>query len=621
MHPGNAPSPSSPRRVAWVIVVAATTAAVVAYVPSLSGEFQFDDHDFVEAGEAAKDPGAMVRTLLAGVRPGPRPLTDLSLALDHAVGGLDPTHYHATNLLLHLATTVLVFLFARATFRRTGIEQPEILGAIVAALHALHPIQTQAVSYVSQRSEVLASLLYLAVVLLLARAEEHPSRFSGRLAWAGACAAFVLGLGAKPVIVTAPAAWLLWSHAFDPSRRKLVKRVLAAAPLLGLGALGAFVMLRATKGDLNAGFQIPGLPPWRYALTQLSVIPRYVQLLAWPAGQSVDHDHALATWPPAAETVVGGVLLIAAITGAVAVLRRTPGETSPVTRVAGFGVLWFLLLLAPSSSVIPLRDAMVEHRLYLASFGLFAAALALGAHVSLRVGARGIHSAAIVLLAIGALGWATARRNEVWRTQLALWSDVVAKAPGLARGHLNLGFALDRAGDLRGAVEEYRRAVSLVDASTPHDLEVYQDLAGALRDLGRCSEARAVLDAAIPMAPMDPELQTDLAVCLAEAGDTDAALAAARRATTYARGDPATHNVLAYVLLLRNDPTAALEELMVALRLAPGYPPAVLNTATAREQLGDGMGACAALREYLQLAAGRAAQANARERFVRLGCR
>jgi hypothetical protein len=183
--------------------------AVAAYARALGGEFQLDDFGSIVESPAVKDLGRALRGFWPALARGGRPLTDLTFALNYAVGGLDPWGFHATNLAFHLAVVGLVFLFTRAGLRLAGSGAATGLAVAVAGLFALHPIQTQAVSYVVQRAEVLASGLYLAALLLLLAAERRGRTAAGVAAWVAGFSAFALGLAAKAIVVTLPAAYLL----------------------------------------------------------------------------------------------------------------------------------------------------------------------------------------------------------------------------------------------------------------------------------------------------------------------------------------------------------------------------------------------------------------------------
>ncbi len=326
----------------------------------------------------------------------------------------------------------------------------------VAGIFALHPMQSQAVSYVSQRSEVLASGLYLATLLLLLRA-GRPGAWPGRtLAAAGALVLFILGMGAKPIVATAPLAWLLLFALVPPAgtRREPMRRgraLLLLAPLVVVGALLVQGALRSVAGRPDAGFSVPGMTPWTYFLTQWRAVATYVRLLAWPAGQNADWTFPASRGLGEPAVLGAGAFLAALLVGAALLWRRSRSGTDRAAadgRAAAFGVAWFFLLLSPTSTFLPIADVLVEHRVYLASWGLFLAAVLGGERLVARVapGRRDL----VAGVAVGAvwvlLAVALHRRNAVWETELAFWTDVVAKSPTKARPYLGLGVAKGRQG-------------------------------------------------------------------------------------------------------------------------------------------------------------------------------
>jgi hypothetical protein len=192
------------------------------------------------------------------------------------------------NLALHLATVLIVGALALRVATLAGAERPRRIALAVAGLFAVHPLQSQAVSYVSQRAEVLASALYAATLLLLLAPEPGEGR--GRAALpAAALVTFALGLAAKPIVLSLPAAYLAIRAAATPGGPRGSRRDLAAVAAIGVaaGAFGA-ALLFALRGRPDAGFAVAGTTPWMYLLTQLRAVVVYLRLLAWPAGQSAD---------------------------------------------------------------------------------------------------------------------------------------------------------------------------------------------------------------------------------------------------------------------------------------------------------------------------------------------
>ncbi|HSM91972.1 MAG TPA: tetratricopeptide repeat protein, partial [Anaeromyxobacteraceae bacterium] len=516
------------RRHRWAIAVALCAVAAVAYLPSIDGAFQFDDNG-IFTSPAALAPSAYLSP--ATWRAQARPLTSLLFAVDHAIGGFRPRVWHATNVAIHLAAVLLAWLLARRLLARAfgqegeGASAPpgaptgpaatvEWIALAAAALFALHPIQTEAVSYLSQRAEALAASLYFAGLLVLLARDAAASRPRRALLLAASAALHAVALAAKPTAATMPAAWLLAAALLPlpaehdvPWGVRVARRLSAALPLLALSAWAAVGGAASARTGDHAGFTVSFVTPLGYLATQLRAIPRYLALLLLPARQNVDWEFPFSgrLLEP---KVVGGAALLALVTAAalLAVERwgRGRDERAALARLAAFTWLFFLVALAPTI-VVPLRDAFVEHRLYLALLGpalLVAAGVAVGAK-ALAPARAGAVAGALAAAALGAAFAATWQRNRVWESPLALWSDAAEKSPGKARVWANLGASLSLAGRDPEAVGAYDRAIALAgDSSVPMSL-VMKNLTIALVALRRHDDARERLQRYLVTRPGD----------------------------------------------------------------------------------------------------------------------
>ncbi len=595
-------------RAAWL--AAPLALAILGYAPALEGEFQWDDESVIVANPLVAHPSAISgRDLSPGALAGTRPITTLTFALDRRVGGTKPFGFHLVSLAVHLVATVLAYAFARATLRRAGHPRAAALALIVAGLFAVHPLQSQAVAYLSQRAESLASLLALSSLLLLLLAEDARGP-NALIPWAAALVAHALGLGTKIVVVTVPAAYLLHRACIEPptegtERRAAWRRRFAlAAPLLAMSAVVSIATVLAVRGHPDAGLDAGRLGPWRYLLTQLGVSLSYIGMLLWPAGQSIVHE--VRSSPGLLDPATFGHVLafFALVAGAVGISmwtgRRPTGAGAPAARVASFGVLWFVLVLSPTSGVVPLADVMVEHRVYLAGLGIMLALVVAADLLLSRVPAR-IRSgagAAAVVAAWGALTIALHARSQVWRTEVALWRDAAAHAPGSATAHVNLGEALGEAGDAAGALTEFRLGATLESPDDPDWKRSRRGIAAALAALGHANEAKAVeervrLEEAISHAADDPELRHRLATVLLFSGEPNAAVTQAQEAVRL-RPDHAPYlDTLAEAASARGDAATALGALRRAISLDPDATERYGAFAEVAGQLGLLQEACA----------------------------
>ena len=624
------PAPDAPRRPPWLLLVPLLLAAA-AYARVLPGEFMFDDSRAIERNLALKDLGGYLGAhFLPDLLHGGRPVADLLFALDYAVGRLDPLPFHASGIAVHLLATVLAFLLVRELLRLAGAARAEGVALAAAGLFALHPMQTQAVSYLIQLAETLSSAGYLGTLLLLLRAERRGWNRAGA-GWAAlAWLAYLLALGAKTIAVTLPVAWLLLAAVVPGAagRDRLLRwrqRLLLAVPFVALDALFAASTLAGIEGHTDAGFSVPGITPWTYLLSQSRVIVTYLRLLLWPSGQNVDWDFPAARSLAEPSVLLASALQLLLLGAAAWVGIRARGREGPdaaAARAGAFGVLWFFLLLSPTSSVVPLADLVMEHRVYLASLGLFAAT-ALGVERLLaRVPGDRARRAAPALAGAAwlALAGATWHRNAVWETRLALWGDAAANSPHKARVHLGLGYALRERGRYGEAIAEYHRGLADVGGNADLEVQLLRNLGSALIYSQRLDEADAVLRRAAAIDPRSVDVLVNLGVVAQRRGDMAGAEAWARQVIALQPGQGDALQLLGIAALQRGDYAGGAALLERAVRADPDEGVRLVNLGVAYEQLGRPADACAAWREALRRRLDAAQRARTASRLAARGC-
>ena len=588
---------TEPRGARALLVVLLLAAIYAGYSRALDGELQFDDLRGIAENKLIKDlslflqPGMLTRLHV---------LTDLTAALNYRTTALAVRPYHLVNLALHLAAVVAAFALALLLLRRIAWPTPFGTALLAAALFGLHPMQTEVVTYVYQRAEGLASLLYLLALLLALAAEEKGPVFRRFAATAGALVAFALAWSAKPVAVTFPAVLVLCTLAFPPpGSRSAIQRALRTLPFWAMTTVLATLLLTGPlRGNSEGGFDVPSITPGQYFLTQPRVILTYLRLLFWPAGQNLDWEFPRSDSLREPRTALALAAVTMLVCFAAWLWRRGSSREHPAARIGGFGIFWFFIVLAPTSSFVPLPDVMAEHRTYLASFGLSFAVAAAGVWVAMRFGRRGLLAgSAAALAACVALGVALHRRNAVWESAVSMWTDVVAKSPGKPRGHMNLGFALAESAPARALAElEVARHLAAGARGVLFD-ELEQNIAGALLGLRRYPEAIAMLEKVAAREESAPVL-TNLAIAYLEMGKMEKARALTSRvAERWPLYAPA-HHTLGQLELLRRDPAGALLEFRRALEIDPDSAASLASLAMTQQELGDRAGACASWARY-----------------------
>jgi hypothetical protein len=424
---GRAPRPAIASRPWAELLLAAAVCG--AWANALVGPFQFDDYNVIVHNPRVHSLGAWARSLGSGIRP----LLNLSYTLSW-IADPSPFGFHLVNVVLHLANTLLAYRLCLAL----GVARPAAL--LAALLFGLHPIQTEAVTYVSGRSVSLMACAYVASVLAYVRGGEGDGR--RRVL---SVALFGLALAAKEVAVTLPLVLALYEAATGPvgGWRRAWTRLRPHCLLLGLAFLLAGTSARYRE-LLGVSLGLRG--PLANLATQLDALGYLASRLVYPAGLCIDPALPAPSSLSAARTLTA--LAVLAIVG-VASTRLRRG--SP----AALAALWFFVLLLPTNSVLPRLDVVNERQVYLAALGPFVL-LALGVE-RLRARYRRIGALALVLPA--ALAVATWARNREYRSEVALWRATVRIAPHNVRAWNNLGWAWQLAGCWAPAEAAYEEAL------------------------------------------------------------------------------------------------------------------------------------------------------------------
>ncbi len=407
-----------------------------AYLPSFAGVFQFDDYNVIVNYQTVHS----WQALLARAGDGVRPLLKASYTLNWTLGpGI--FGFHLVNVGVHALNAVLLYWVGRELCGRFSGEAREesFSGAALAAalLFALHPAQTEAVTYISGRSSSLMASFYLGALLVYLRGGH----------WAGSTLLFILAAATRETAATLPAALLLCELCSRerPGWKVIMRRQAAHWSLLLAGAF--VILLNAPYLDLvSFGFTRRSIG--ENLLTQIGGVSYLVSRLVFLHGYNIDPAlPVLNEWDAA--LAVEAALLAGLLVLGLFNLRARPW--------IGFGVLWFFLQLAPTNSIVPRLDVANDRQLYLASWGLL---LALSVQVALLRPPRRI--AAIVAGALLAVFAASSVLRQLdYASEIALWESSVRLAPWNARAHNNLGYAYQLAGRLDEARREYRAALYL----------------------------------------------------------------------------------------------------------------------------------------------------------------
>jgi len=563
------------------IALAIVLAVAVAYAPVVRHGFvNFDDPDYVvENGYVRR---GLTRAGLAWAFAGFHaanwhPLTWLSHMLDCQLFGLEAGAHHATSVLLHAGSALVLFA---ALFHMTAA--PWRSGA-VAALFALHPLRVESVAWISERKDVLAAFWWMVALYGYVRYAARPT-------WARYVAvllAFVAGLLSKPMVMTLPFALLLLD-VWPLRRLALGPRVwLEKLPLLALAAAASVVNLIAQqRGGAITPFAVHPLSA-RLANAILSYVA-YLGMTLWPTRLAIFYPsrQVLPAWEVAAAALVLG-----AVTAAVA--RRARRE--PWLLV---GWLWYLGTLVPVAGIIRAGDqAMADRFTYLPHVGLFITVV-----WGLGEWTAGLRLFRILLPAVAAVvlaGCVATTRVQLrhWRDSLALFGHALAVTKDNAVAHTNYGFALLEQGRTVEALDHFQRAVAL----RPRYAKARLNLGVGLGTLGRSDEAVAEYREAIRLDPQNATAHYDLGLELAERGRLDEAIAEYVEAVRLEPSNAKAHNNLGVALARQGRLDEALARYEAALTIDPGVAAAHNNAAVVLERLGRPEDALAHYREAVRL--------------------
>ena len=592
------PPPSGPRNPALWAGAAIFAAGLLAYHNSLGGPFVFDDVPSIADNPTLRQLWPIWNTLRPphgqGITVDGRPVLNFSLAVNHAISGTEVWSYHAANLLIHLLAGLTLLGIVRRTLERTRPGLPATAVAfLVALLWTVHPLQTESVTYVVQRAESLMGLFYLLTLYCFIRYAATPFAFAEASAdeeagggiWAGlSIGCCLLGMGTKEVMVSAPVIVFLYDRTFLAGTFRAAWRMRWRYYLALAACWGPLAALVAAGGGNRSGSSGFGTASWpAYLLTQFPAIARYLRLAFWP--QPLVFDYA-AFWIAHPVQVLPQALLVLALFAATLwALRRRP--------VVGFLGAWFFLILAPTSLVPGTTQMIVEHRMYLPLAAVLTLAVCAGA--TAPRGRRVLFAAAVAAAAFFTA--VTVRRNAVYATEVGLWTDTVAHAPGNEGAHNNLGLALRQAGRTTEAIAEFEAAL----AAKPDYAGAHNNLGIELRQSGRTMEAITQFQAALGAQPVFPEAHNNLGLALHQAGRIADAMAQFREALEAQPDFAEAHNNLGLALGETGQTAEAIAQFQEALRLKPDYAEAHNNFGLALRGRGQGNEAIGQYQEALRL--------------------
>ncbi len=513
-------------------------AGLLCYFNTFDSPFHFDDLYTIVENSAIKDIG---NADLVSNFPVRRFTTFLSLALNYYFCGLDIFGYHMVNVAIHILNAILVFWFMRL-----ALSAPEISGNVeifsdgayrlliplfAALLFVSHPVQTQAVTYIIQRSASMATLFYLLSMTLYLKAavlrHEYGEirTFSSTVYLLLSILSAALAMVSKEIAFTLPIAVVLVEIFFiSASWEKIKKRIFILSPLL-LTVLAVPVVMRMNFSmDIEEigrlASETGAVSRKDYFLTQLNVLGTYIRLMFFPFNQNIDYDYPVSKTFFEWKTIFSFILLVFTAFLAAGLFKKQ--------RIISFGIIFFFLALSVESSIIPISDVIFEHRLYLPSIG-FVIVVSVGLFSFFGVCRKTFFSkepstqnrrhAIYILVLFSSLflsmaGINTHKRNIVWKTDISLWKDAVDKSPNKARAYGNLGMAYADQGRWKEAARKYRESLRI----EPDYFKSRNNLGSAYLNLTRYQEALQEYQTALRLNPDHPHVTFNIGITLANLG-------------------------------------------------------------------------------------------------------
>lgn len=600
------------KRSTWLVAALLVAAACAAYANSFGVPFLFDDQPSVfdnlsiRSWRTAFFPPNGYGFTVSG-----RPLLNFTLAVNYAWGQFDVASYHVVNLAIHAAAALVLFGLVRRTLRSPSLAprfgaNADGAAFATALLWLLHPLQTEAVTYIIQRAESLMALMFLLTLYCFARAtavchllndkQDFPSdgektvchliddKPSGRETkwWSVATVvSCLLGVACKEVIAVAPVLVLLYDRTFVAGGFRAAwrrRRGLYAA--LFATWLPLLFLIASVGGDRGGTFKFTAEAIGRQWRGQCEAILVYVKLAGWPEPLAIDYGPLHVS---DLRLVLCGAAVAALLGATIWAVRRG--------WAAGFCGAWVFLILAPTSVMPGVVQTIVEHRMYLPLAAVLA--LAVGGAVA-GAGRRAI--LVVLVLAVGE-GVLTARRNADYQDDFALWRDTVAKRPGSALAQNGLGTAYFVRKKYSEALACYRAALRI----DPGSAKALFNEGQAFEALGRPAEALPCYQDAARLLVRFPQAHARIGAILESQGKLDEAETHLRAAIATLPDLAEAHNALGLVLSDRGKFSEAIACYRAALSALPTDAEAECNWGAAAQRIGRPEEARAHLRRAIEL--------------------
>ncbi len=545
----------------------------VIYSNTLGSPFVFDDVHIIPDNRDIRLTNLNFEEITKAAFGGPssyRPVAKISFALNYYFHKYNVLGYHLVNVLIHITTGILLYLFVQMTLgvlsRRSGYTFHRWIPFFTALIWLVHPIQTQSVSYVVQRMNSMAAMFYILSLLLYGKARLTTNPKRKRVLFATCIISGLLSFGSKEIAATLPFFLFLYEWYFfkDLNRDWLKRHLWPIGGILLILLFVSFFYLGVNPFEkIFADYKTYPFTLTERVLTESRVVIYYISLLILPhpSRLNVDYDFSISHSLMDPPSTLLSLLLIAGLIG-LAFYRAKKGL------LLSFAIFWFFGNLVIESSVIGL-DIIFEHRTYLPSMFVCLLAVTL---IFRYIRPKGFSIGILCAVAITFSIWSY-ERNEVWRDDLTLWVDCAKKSPNKARPHTNLGVALWQRGKTKEAMDHYSKALRI----NPNYIDAHNNLGIILRRQGRLEEAATHFSAVLRIDPDYREAHNNLGNTFSGLGRFDKAIGHYNEALRIDPHDAVAHYNLGNALGNQKKFKEAQTHYEAALRIKPDFPEARRN--------------------------------------------
>jgi tetratricopeptide (TPR) repeat protein len=536
----------------------------IAYSNTLKVPFYFDDYDSIVDNPLIKNIDNYLK-IPAFANFNDRFISYLTIALNYHFHQFEVFGYHMVNIVIHLINTLLVILLSIFTLStpvmkdKFDINNRRVFSLFVGLIFIVHPIQIQAVTYIIQRMSSLSALFYLLTLLLYVKGRmvtlDTDKRSIKKIFFASfffitSLIGLILGIWSKQTVASFPLAVVIYEIIFLREKNNKINLKIILSVLFFYALLVAYYVI-----NYGLPIETDEISRSEYLFTQLEVMVIYIRYLFLPFGQNIDHDHQIVNSLFNFSTLASFFFLIALLGIAIMFIKRVP--------IVSFSIFWFFLSLSIESSIIPIRDLMVEHRLYLPVFG-FALSVVFLLHEYIKnIKYRYLIFSLIAL----SLSISTYMRNNLWNNPVEMWSDAIKKSPDKVRPYFARGSVFLHSGQFDNCILDMQKVI-MIDK---YYFKAYDNIGFAYQEKKDFQRALKYHNEALRINPNFASAYNNRGVCYLYMGNWDLASQDFQKAISLNQYYTDAFFNLGYIYFYKKEYQNSIDNLNKALYLNPSY--------------------------------------------------